>query len=83
MSEKPVCEISKNSREAIQFRLGEFKGHKFVDMRVFALEDGKDPVPTKKGLAVNPTLWPQFKAGLVKMEEAMIAAGWLDAADLE
>jgi hypothetical protein len=54
MSEKTVCELPKNSREAIHVRLGEFKGHKFVDMRVFVTEDGKDPAPTRKGLAVSP-----------------------------
>ncbi|MGO9175717.1 MAG: transcriptional coactivator p15/PC4 family protein [Desulfobaccales bacterium] len=82
MSDKPVCEIQKNARETIRFRLGEFKGHKFVDMRVFAVEDGKDPAPTKKGLAVSPTLWPQFRAALAQVEEAMIEAGWIDREDL-
>jgi hypothetical protein len=51
MSEKPVCELPKNTREVYQFRLGEFKGHKFIGMRIFTKEEGKDPAPTKKGLA--------------------------------
>jgi hypothetical protein len=83
MSEKPVCELSKNSREVYQFHLGEFKGHKFIDMRIFSREDGKDPAPTKKGLAVSPHLWPQFKAALKQVEQAMIEQGWLTAADLQ
>ncbi len=78
-----VCELAKNAREKIVFRLGEFKGHKFVDMRVFALEDGKDPAPTKKGLAVSPALWPQFRAVLAQVEAAMIQEGWLDREDLD
>lgn len=82
MSEKPVCELPKNSREAIRFRLGEFKGHKFVDMRVFTLEEGKDPAPTKKGLAVSPQLWPEFRKRLALVEEALIKEGWLDREDL-
>ena len=49
MSEKPICEIQKNVREAIQFRLETFKKHRFVDMRIFIKEDGQDPAPTKKG----------------------------------
>jgi hypothetical protein len=81
MSEQ-VCEMAKNAREKIIIRLGEFKGHKFVDMRVFALEDGKDPAPTKKGLAVSPTLWPEFKKALAQVEEAMIKTGWIDREDL-
>lgn len=89
MSSKPVCEIPKNSREIIQLSLGEFKGHKFVDMRVWTIDPGengstpKDPAPTKKGLAVSPALWTQFKAALDQVEVAMIQEGWLDKADLE
>jgi hypothetical protein len=77
-----VCELAKNAREKIIFRLGEFKGHKFLDMRVFAIEDGKDLAPTKKGLAVSPALWPQFRAALAQVEAAIIQEGWLDQADL-
>lgn len=88
MNEKAVCELPKNSREAIRFRLGEFKGHKFVDMRIFVTEPGengdkaKDPAPTKKGLAVSPQLWPQFREALAQVEAAMIQEGWLDREDL-
>jgi len=80
---KAVCEIPKNSRECFKFSLGEFKGHKFVDMRVFAIEENKDPVPTKKGLAVSPALWGQFRAALDQVETAMIKEGWLDREDLQ
>jgi hypothetical protein len=83
MSDKLVCEIQKNARETIRFRLGEYQGHKFVDMRVYAKEEGKDPAPTKKGLAVSPTLWPQFRAALAQVEAAMLQASWLDQEDLE
>jgi hypothetical protein len=89
MNDKPVCDIQKNSRETIRFRLGEFKGHKFLDMRIFVTEPGEnggkpqEPAPTKKGLAVSPALWPQFKVALAQVEEAMIKAGWIDLADPE
>jgi hypothetical protein len=82
MSKNIVCELPKNSREIYQFRLGEFKGHKFLDMRIFFKEDGKDPAPTKKGLAVSPQLWPQFRKALAQVEAAMVEAGWLDREDL-
>jgi hypothetical protein len=83
MTDKQICQLPKNARETIWFRLGEFKGHKFIDMRVFIIEDGKDPAPTKKGLAVAPNLWPQFKEALTQVEAAMIEVGWLDQEDLE
>ena len=78
----PVCEIPKNSREAIQFKFAEFKVHKFVDTRVWAIEEGKDPGPTKKGLAVPPALWGQFRAALDQVEAAMVQEGWIDREDL-
>jgi len=78
-----ICELPKNTREKIIFRLGEFKKHKFIDMRVFVADDGKDLAPTKKGLAVSPTLWPQFRAALAQVEAAMVQHGWLDHEDLE
>jgi hypothetical protein len=53
-------------------------------MRIFVTEPEenggkpKDPVPTKKGLAVSPTLWLQFKEALAQVEAAMIQKGWID-----
>ncbi|TSA08387.1 MAG: hypothetical protein D4R73_08565 [Deltaproteobacteria bacterium] len=80
---KTVCELPKNSQEDFRFSLGEYKGHRFIDMRVYAKEEGKDPAPTKKGLTVSPALWAQFRAALDQVEAAMIQEGWLDKADLE
>jgi hypothetical protein len=82
MNDKPMYELPKNSREVIHFRLAEFKGHRFVDLRIYTKEDGKNPAPTRKGLAVSPHLWPQFRAALAQVEAAMVRAGWLDAEDL-
>jgi hypothetical protein len=72
-----IFELPKNSRETIRFSLAEYKGHKFIDIRVYAKEDGKDPAPTRKGLAVSPILWPQFKMALAQVEAAIINEGWL------
>jgi hypothetical protein len=89
MTEKQVCEVQKNSREAIRFRLGEFQGHRFVDMRIFISEPGEDwtpgndPAPTHKGLVVSPQLWPEFRAALDQVEATMIRHGWLDREDPE
>jgi len=80
---KQICEIPKNSREAIKLTLAEFKGHKLIDMRVYAIEESKEPTPTKKGLAVSPALWPEFRKALAQIEAAMIQKGWLDREDLE
>jgi hypothetical protein len=82
MSEKTVCELPKNAREVIHFRLAEFKGHQFIDFRIYTKENGKNPAPTKKCLAVSPQLWPQFRVALAQVEAAIIKEGWLDKEDL-
>ena len=85
---KPLCELPKNSREVYQFRLSEYRGHKFVDLRIFTIEPGekgekpRDPAPSKKGLTIAPHLWPQFRQALARVETAMIEQGWLDREDL-
>ncbi len=78
-----ILELPKNSRETLRFSLAEYKGHRFVDLRIFFSDDGKDPAPTKKGLTVSPALWPEFKKALAQVEAAMIQDGWLDQEDLE
>jgi hypothetical protein len=50
---------------------------------VWAKEEGKDSAPTKKGLAVSPAIWAQFRAALDQVETAMIQEGWIDREDLE
>ncbi len=62
--------------------MGSSRAIKFIDMRVFVKEDGKDPAPTKKGLAISPQLWPQFRAAMEQVEIAMFEQGWLDREDL-
>lgn len=80
---KQVYELLKNSREVIRFSLEIFKGCRFADLRIYIQEDGQAAVPTKKGLTVSPSLWPEFKKALAQVEAAMIQDGWLDREDLE
>lgn len=82
MSDRLVWELSKNSREFYRFRLGEYKGHHFVDLRVFLQGESGEPLATKKGLTIPPHLWPQFRQALARVDAALIQAGWLDAEDL-
>ena len=79
----PVCEISKNSKEIIRLSLEEYRGHKLADLRVYCQDEQGGMIPTRKGISIPISLWPQIRAALGKLEEAIIAAGWLDPEDLE
>lgn len=48
-----ICELPKNTHEAIRFRLEELKGHRFIDMWIFVAEPvdngGKPKEPALTG----------------------------------
>jgi len=56
MSEKKVlATIPRSATEEIQVQLSEYKGKKFLDLRIFYTTDsGATWLPTKKGVAVYP-----------------------------
>jgi hypothetical protein len=57
---KIIGEIQKNQKEKIIVGTNEFKGHKYIDLRVhFEDEKTGEYKPTKKGIAVNPKILPE------------------------
>ena len=73
MSEATVVAIiRKNSLEEVRVSISEFRGHKLVDVRVFADFDGSggEPRPTKKGVALKVELLPDLIAALRAAQEA-------------
>jgi hypothetical protein len=56
MSEKKViATIPRSATEEVQIQLSEYKGKKFLDLRIFYTTDsGATWLPTKKGVAIYP-----------------------------
>jgi hypothetical protein len=64
MSE-PIAVIPKNNMEEIRVMWSEYKGYRYLDIRVYAEVDGKtDRMPTKKGIALRPDLIPELVKAL-------------------
>tara|TARA_B100000131_G_scaffold266361_1_gene264262 strand:- start:214 stop:426 length:213 start_codon:yes stop_codon:yes gene_type:complete len=52
-----IGEIQKNQKEKIIVSTNEYKGHKYIDLRVhYEDETSGEYKPTKKGIAVNPKI---------------------------
>ncbi len=49
-------DIKKNALEIIRVQRREYKGREFVDIRVHYQDDEGEYKPTKKGIAINPSL---------------------------
>lgn len=56
MSDKKLlATIPRSATEEIQIQLSEYKGRKFLDLRVYYTTDGGASwLPTKKGVAIYP-----------------------------
>lgn len=71
MLDGPVATIAKNSREDVRVSLTTFKGHRLVDVRVYADAKAGGRVATQKGVSVRLDTLPALIEGL----EAARAAG--------
>jgi transcriptional coactivator p15 (PC4) len=60
MSE-PIAIIPKNSFEDIRVMWSEYKGRRYLDIRIYTEIEGKaNKVPTKKGVTLRPDLIPEL-----------------------
>jgi len=48
-----IAEIEKNLKERIRVSIEEYRGHKFIDLRVYFEAENGEWKPTKKGIALN------------------------------
>lgn len=48
-----IGEIPKNATEKIRVNLSEYKGYRFVDIRIYFADDSGEWKPTKKGVTIT------------------------------
>ena len=73
-----IATIEKNADEEIRVSLREYKGHPFIDIRVYWKPAEGEPGPTKKGVTLNPERFPEFKKAMAALEEALRKAKLID-----
>lgn len=66
--------ISKNSVEELRVALREYKGHEYVDLRIYAEFDTSEKLPTKRGITVPPRLLADLISALQDIESDWRAA---------
>jgi 16S rRNA G966 N2-methylase RsmD len=47
-----IAEIQKNLKERVRVSIEEYRGHKFIDLRVYFEAENAEWKPTKKGIAL-------------------------------
>jgi hypothetical protein len=80
MTERLIAEIEKNSREQLRITLGEFKGHRLINLRVwFLAEDGKMR-PGNSGVAIKIDRLEALISALLRSRGEANELGWLPPA---
>ena len=74
-----IASIAKNPDEEIRVSLREYKGHPFIDIRVYWKPPEGEPGPTKKGVTLHPEFFPELKKAMETLEAALIKAKLIDA----
>jgi len=70
---RTIHQFAKNAAEEVRVSLTEFKGHKLIDLRIYyEPDDGGDRRPTKKGITIDVSLYPELKRALLKVERELL-----------
>jgi len=77
-SDHHIAAIEKTVDEEIRVSLREYKGHPFVDIRIYWRRPDGEPGPTRKGVTFNPEFYPEFKKAILALEEALIKKKLVD-----
>ncbi len=66
-----IAEIEKNVLEHIHVAITEYKGHRFIDCRVYYKDDKGEPKPTKKGITLSTETIGDVIEALQKARQAL------------
>jgi hypothetical protein len=64
-----VAEIGRSPLEKVIVATREYNGHRFVDLRIFYLDDSDEWKPTKRGITVAPDQVSELKVAVDAIAE--------------
>ncbi|MBN2220527.1 MAG: transcriptional coactivator p15/PC4 family protein [Kosmotogaceae bacterium] len=65
-----MTDIKRNDTEIVRVSKREYKGHEFIDLRIYYQDDEGDFKPTKKGITINPKLVDELIDALKKEKDS-------------
>ena len=63
--------FDKNSTERVEIKLTTWKCQDYIDIRVFYTSNGKDYLPSKKGITLNVEVLPKLMQALEKADKVL------------
>jgi hypothetical protein len=72
MEDQILYRFNRNQNETVYFNLHEYKGKKYLDLRVFFQpEDQEEMRPTRKGITIPVDLLGELKKGIASCEKKL------------
>jgi hypothetical protein len=65
-----IAEIYKNTAKRIRVSVEEYKGHKFIDCRVYYEDDQGEWKPKKRGISLNNAIIDEVTSALNKAKSS-------------
>lgn len=72
-----VATFEKNSREEVRVSVGDFRGRKIINIRVYYRSESTQWLPGKQGLAVSVDRYRDLAEAILKLGEKLRADGLL------
>jgi len=64
-------DLKKTDTEIIRLEITEFRGEQYLNIRVWYLDKDGEWKPTKKGVAIRPSLFSDFKKYVLEAEQEL------------
>ena len=69
--DRVIATFEKNSTEKIEVKIVEWKCQDYLDIRVWYTINGKDFLPSKKGITLNIEVLPKLMQALAKADKVL------------
>lgn len=67
-----IAQFEKNATEVLRISLTEYRGRQLLDARVYYSDDEGQYRPTKKGVSLAVSLYPEFKQAMLVLEKVLL-----------
>lgn len=72
--DKVVAKFQRNPTEEVRAGIKEFKGRRYLDLRIYYMDDKGEWKPTKKGISLNTDYMNDLKQAVEALEKELKAS---------
>jgi hypothetical protein len=72
--DKVVAQFKRNPTEEVRVGIKEFKGRRYIDLRIYYTDDKGEWKPTKKGISLATDFMPELKQAVDALEKELKAS---------